>query len=303
MLEILLLVAGIALMVFCAERVITLSVRIADALQVPPLLIGVLIISMATSFPEITNSVTSSMMGHGDINAGDTLGSSLTQITIIVALAVLLCGQIIGKRIDILLLGGCTVLATMLAVLCMEDGFISRSNAIFLILSYFILLFVSQKYTVREYFVQKLGRRYTKDIGKLFVCLAGVVVGAFAVVNSVIALSKAMGIPEYTMAFFIVGIGTSLPEISVEIAAIRRRRHSIAVGNILGSNLTDTTLSLGLGPLIAPNIINKELATATGLYVVLVTIIVVGLFALRQKIDRKMAVFLLLLYFASFLII
>jgi cation:H+ antiporter len=287
MLEILALAVGMGLMGFCAERVIVLSVRIADALQIPPLIIGVVLISMATSLPEITNSVASSVMGHGDINAGNALGSALTQITLIAALAVVTGGTIRGKRSDIMLLGGCTILATMLGVLAMEDGYISQLNATFLILSYLILIFIAQKYTVKEYFVQKLGTKHLRDIGLLFLFVGGVILGAFTVINSVIALSIGLGLPEYILAFFTVGIGTSLPELSIEITAIRRRRPSIAIGDMLGSNLTDTTLSLGLGPLLVPNVVSRNLVTITGMYVVVVTALVVWLFALREKIDKN----------------
>ncbi len=307
--EIALLLAGLLLLAFSSDKTVDVAARLAATANIPPLLIGIIVLSVGTSLPEISSSLVSTVGGHPEINVGDIFGSALSQITLIFGLAVIIGGKVAAGRRDVLLLGGCAIMGAMLALFVVESGEITFTNALFLIVSYFVLIFISNKYTVKDY-AAPVGVEAKKfwpwkdrfiAFGKLALFLLGVVVGAVLVVDSTVAVSTELGIDTYLISFFVIAIGTSLPELFVAVAAIRRGQDELAMGNILGSNITDTTLALAAGPLIAPSVLpDVGLAVATGTYMVFASILVVMLFAWRKKIDRLAAIVLIGLYLASY---
>jgi len=186
------------------------------------------------------------------------------------------------------------------------DGELSRLDAATLIVAYALLLFISTRFSVREVKTTKIDIYCTvtnvkKCLAMLLLAATGVAVGAAMVVNSVVALSQGIGLPEYFISFFIVGIGTSLPELSVELAAIRKRQYGVMMGDLMGSNITDATLALGIGPLLFPTKVSAGFIFPLAFYVVAASVAVVVLFAWRRKIDRKAALVLMAIYLLSFL--
>jgi cation:H+ antiporter len=310
LIEIGIFIFGLWLLAFSSDKSIDVAARLAATANIPPLLIGIVVLSMGTSLPEISNSIISTLSGHPDMNVGDTYGSALSQITLIMGLSVLLGGAIHEGRRDVLLLGGCAIMGAMLALFVVESGDISRLDAVFLIISYLILIFISNKYTVKEYAhpegVEAKKFWPWKDrilgAGKLLLFMGGVVAGALLVVNSAVSISEEFGVPSYLISFFAVAIGTSLPELFVCVSALRKGQGELAIGNILGSNITDTTLALAAGPLLVPSAIPyAEIAIGTGQYMVVASILAVSLFVWRAKLDRKAAIVLIVMYFASYL--
>jgi len=303
------LLLGIGLLLFSSDKTIEFTQKLAKIIGIPPLLIGIIILAMGTSLPEIMTSITSSAAGHGDINVGDVLGSCLSQITLILGLSVLLGGEVRGARKDVMLLGGCAILAAILAVFVAEKGFITRTNAIFLIGSYFIFLFISERYTRKRYFVPPENVSHDRKellqlLFKILIGLLFVLGSSWVVVNSIVEISVMIGIPEYFVSFFGLALGTSLPELAICLAAIRKKNFELVIGNILGSNMTDATLALGSGPLIAPNFLQEgAFVLTTGIYMVFASAIVVGLFAFRRKIDKKAGLALIALYILSYLFV
>lgn len=309
-LEVGLLISGLVVLAFASDKTIDIASRLAATANIPPLLIGIVVLSMGTSLPEISNSLVSTISGHPEINVGNIFGSSLSQITLIFGLAVLIAGPMVLGRRDVLLLGGCAIMGAMLSLFAVESGEITLINAVFLIASYFILIFISNKYSVKRYVApegveaKKFWPRKERIIGfgKLLFFLIGIGAGATIVVESTVTISYALGIPSYLVSFFGIAIGTSLPELFVAVSALKKGQDELAVGNIMGSNITDSTLALAVGPLVAPSILPEAgLAIATGIYLVFSSMVVVALFAWRRKLDRFAAMVLLGLYAASYL--
>jgi cation:H+ antiporter len=131
----------------------------------------------------------------------------------------------------------------------------------------------------------------------------GVAAGAYTVVQSVIALSAVLSVPEYFVSFFIVAFGTSLPEIVVDLTAIRKKQYGIAIGDAIGSSIIDAGFSIGVGTLFFPGNVTASLAERTGLYALMCSIGVVMMLALRQKHDRKSGLLFIMLYALAYLAI
>ncbi len=309
LLDIARLISGLSLIAYSSSKTVEYSTQIATALRIPAIIIGLFIVALGTDLPEIANSVYSSYTGHGDINVGNILGSCLTQITLSLGLVAILGGTVIAKRKNIIVLGGCAVAATLLAILMVLDGMLTQLDGAILIMGYAALLFISNKYTVREIGGAQTAQIYgtrtnlLKTAFMLLLSLVGVTFGAVVIVDAVIQLSGNFGIPEYFVSFFAIGIGTSLPELSVSLAAIRKRKFGIIVGNIMGSNIVDATLALGIGPLLFPTLISSELILPLAIFVVFASSVTVALFAWKEKIDKRLALILLILYLVSYLFI
>lgn len=308
MIEILAFIAGIALVLYCSPKVVTASSNLARTLGVAPIFIAIAILSIGTSLPEISNSIFSSIAGHGDINVADTISSCIAQITLVFGLCVFLSGKILkGRRKDLILLGGWLIVATIMGVSIIDKGEISRIDGFFLVISFFVLLFIVRK-RAKKYLIPKDIDHAFKSKKKLYkknfiINFAGVIIGSFVIVNSIIVISSKSGIPEFILTFLFWGFCTSLPEFIICLAALRRKEYQIVVGTLFGSNITELTLSLGLGPIIRPNILTKALVTSTGSYLVLITFLVVILFILREKIDKKTSLLFIALYFFSYYVL
>lgn len=303
------LIIGIVIMAYSSEKAVGHSVKIASALKVSPLVIGLILVSVGTDLPEIVNSITSSAIGHGDINVGDSLGSALTQITLVMGLIPFLAGDLKVKKREVLVIGGCTVLALILTVSMAEKGYFTRINALFLMASWIVLVLLAR--TVmrnndngeREGILLGANGRLRQSLHDWVIAIlgfAGVAVGSYMVVQSVILLSASFSISEYLVSFFIVAIGTSLPELVVTVTALRKKEYQLSIGNIIGSCLFDASFSVGIGLFFFPQVISGALATSTGLYAIFGSIFVILVLALNGKVDKKSGALFILVYLLSY---
>jgi len=292
---------------FCSDKAVKHSVSIASALGVSPLIIGLSIVSLGTDSPEIVNSIVSSAVGHGDLNVGDSFGSILAQISLCLGLYALLSKKLIKvKRNEIMVIGACEVLALITSVSMVEKGYISRFNALSLVASWPIFMLIIRKVTEKEH-VESVAVNTNQKMRYHFIIailgFIGVAAGSFVVVNSVITLSAGLHIPEYLISFFVVAIGTSLPELAVELTAIRKNQYEVAIGDAIGSCIIDAGFSIGIGPLFFPITVSGGLAETTGLYAMLVSTIVLTTLALREKLDKKAGVLFITLYLLSYILL
>jgi cation:H+ antiporter len=294
------LLAGIAILAYSSDKAVEHSISIASRLGVSPLLIGLVIVSIGTDLPEISNAVISWGIGHGNISVGDCFGSIVAQITLVVGLLALVGGTFEVKRDEIIVIGACELLAIIAAVSIVEKGYISRMNAIFLVASWPLLMLIVKSIMKKDYPKKPTDRALRHHIAITIIGYAGVAVGAYIVINSVIALSELLNIHEYLISFFIVAIGTSLPELAVDLTAIRKKQYEIAIGDAIGSCLVDASLSIGIGPLFFPGSLSGRLAETTGLYALLASIIVILVLAMRKRLDRKAGILFLIVYGLSY---
>ena len=300
------LIAGLALLAYCGDKAVENSAIIALQLGIPSLMIGLLLVSLGTDLPEIINSIVASALNHGDINIGDSLGSVLAQITLVLGLLPLLAGTFKVKRNEVVIMGVCEVLALMLAVSIAEKGTISQINGLFLVVSWPIFMLLIRNSTIKkankkeEQAPPPANKSRFHHFGIAVLGFTGVAIGSFIVIESVIMLSSVFHISEYIISFFVVAIGTSLPELVVDLTALRRKQYELAIGDIMGSCIIDACFSIGIGPLIFPVEVTGNLVMVTGLYAIFVSATVIMTLTLREKVDRKTGVFFIFLYLLSY---
>jgi cation:H+ antiporter len=303
---ILVLIIGLALLIFSSEKAVKHSVKIASALGASPLVIGLVLVSLGTDLPEVANSVIASTLGHGDINVGDSLGSILAQITLVLGLLPFLVGTFKVKRKEVGVIGACGVLALIIAVSIAEKGYITRMNALLLLASWFIFMLIVRNVTKKEstekkHMAPSTDRRYFYHFRKAGLGFMGIAIGAYVVIQSVIALSAVFHISEFLVSFFVIAIGTSLPELVVDLTAVHNKQYGLAIGDVIGSCIFDACVSIGIGPLIFPITVSGQLATITGSYAIVGSVVVVITLALREKVDRISGALFIFLYLLSYL--
>jgi len=305
------LIAGIALMTYSSDKAVEHSIIIASAMRISPFLIGLVLVSIGTDFPEIVNSIISCAVGHADIELGDSLGSVLTQMTLVVGLLPFLAGKFRVKRREVLVIGAAEVLALILAVSIAEKGYFTRVNALFLVASWPVFILLVRSVTAKDSKEEEQVRGHSnerpphhlRDWVIAILGFMGVAVGAYAVVQSVIKLSAVFQISEYFISFFVVAIGTSLPELVVDLMALRKKQYELAIGDAIGSCLVDASVSVGIGQFFFPQAVSGETAMITGLYTIFGSIIVISTLALREKVDRKAGAIFILVYFLSYILL
>lgn len=296
-------ILGITVLIFSSDRAVKHSIRIATMLGISPFIVGLVLVSIGTDFPEIANSVVSSALGHGDINAGDSFGSVLTQLTFVFGIMSLLNTGFEIKRKVIIVSGICLILSLILSVSIAQQGYISRLNALIMIATWPVLILITKRLTkkdVKKKFVYQYKQNFRKDLIIAILGFVGVGIGSYMLIQSIIKLSTVFEVSEYLISFFIVSIGTSLPELIVDLTAIRRKEFELAVGDIMGSCIIDATVSIGIGNLFFPNFISGRLAMITGLYAIFASIIVMTILALRKKLDRRVGILFIFIYLFSF---
>jgi len=293
-------IVGMAILAYSSKKAVEHTVSIASNLNISPLLIGLVVVSVGTDIPEIFNSIMSSAIGHGDINVGDSFGSILAQITLVIGLAAIIGGTFKVKREEIVVIGACELLALIAAISMVEKGYISRMNAVFLVASWPLLMIIIRNVLKKDYAVQPSDRKLRRHVIVAVAGYGGVMLGAYIVINAVITMANLLSVPEYFISFFAVAIGTSLPELAVDLTAVLKKQYEIAIGDAIGSCIVDAGLSIGIGPLIFPVAVSGRLAETTGLYALLVSAVVILTLAVRRKVDRKAGIFFIVLYGLSY---
>ncbi|NNC91714.1 MAG: sodium:calcium antiporter, partial [Acidimicrobiia bacterium] len=256
-----------------------------------------------TDLPEIANSIIASVSDHGDLNVGDSVGSTITQVTLVLGLLPFFVrgGFTVGRSRVLL---PSLIIAGQLAVVAflLRDGQFSRIDGAVL-----ISLWVGGSFLLwrkgpvpSEPTISVPSRRKSYHAAATLLALAIVGGGATVAVIGFIELSELMGVPEFIIAFFGTAVGTSLPELVVSVTALRRGERDLAIGDVLGASLADSSLSVGIGPLIAPTAISSDLAVASALGGVGALLIIAALMSRFERHTVWTGLALLVLYAAFF---
>lgn len=251
------LVIGLALLAWSADVFVDGSAALARRLGVPALLVGMIVIGFGTSLPEMLVSVISAIEGSPSMALGNAYGSDTANIGLIIGICAIIAPLAVAKstsRREMPILMFATVASGFLII----DGSISRKDA----LAMLALFVVSMAVNIRGSRAEKSDDSITHESpsemsdGRMAMMTVGglAVLGVSSrmLVVSAIGLAKALGVPDLIVGLTVVAIGTSLPELASAIAAVRKREHDLAVGNIIGSNLFNTLCVVGLACAIAP---------------------------------------------------
>lgn len=305
-LYLLLLVAGLAAALAASELAISYTRALAAGLGAPPFVVGVVLVAVGTDLPEIANSVASHLQDEGDVNVGDSIGSTLTQYTFVLGLFPLVAGTLVISRRQVGLVTLLTVGGLGITALFVVDGNLNRPEGLVLIGAWALATVATTKLLGSEAKDDAPAVRHDGKVTQVLVTLGalGIVgAGAGVAVYSLVRLAEGIGVPEFLLAFFGASVGTSLPEILVDVTALRSGAPGIALGDALGSSLVDSTLSIGAGPAVAPADVTTRLALVGSLYTLVAIAAAGAVLAARRRHDRLSAAVLFGLYALSYAIL
>jgi cation:H+ antiporter len=261
-LDILIFIVSMGALIYGADFIIEQSEKIALHFDISPFVIGATLIALGTSLPEMAVSMSASMKGSGDIAVANVIGSTIFNISLVLGAVFLVSKSIQPKRDLFAKDSSWSLFPILIFILMGIDGELSRLDGVlFLMLMGAYLLFLIQSNQVEEFdddlAKEKFG--WGKTLGLLLIGFVFVVGGADFAIDSAGNIAREFGISEWIIGLFLVAFGTSLPELVVSIQAARNNNADMAIGAIIGSNVANFTMVLGLSSIVNP--LNVDLHT------------------------------------------
>jgi len=300
MFDYVLLLAGLVLLLAGGDWLVRGSVGLAEKLNVPPLIIGLTIVSFGTSAPELFVSVNSALSGADGIAIGNIVGSNIANVLMVLGIPAMFwamkCDEKgIGRSI-LVMIG-----VSVLFIGMMQKGTLTRFDG--LVLISILLLFLFEQFrgarkarkSTEEKFdyhdeVDNIPSTYRKIFIALTIGFILLPIGAELTVNSAVLIAKYWGVAHEVIGLTVVAIGTSLPELATTVMAMRRGNSSIALGNIVGSNIFNIALIMGVTTIITPITVTQHIF-GFDVWVMLATSILLGVFAfLKLNVSRGVGI-------------
>jgi cation:H+ antiporter len=297
-------VIAMGVLIWGADLLIDQSERIALKFNIPEFIIGATLIALGTSLPEMAASIAASVSNKPDIAIANVIGSNILNITLVLAAVFLIATKINPSR-DFFAKDSIWALVPVLVfILMILDGMITRFDASLLLLlmgAYLVFLLQDAKNIPEEDFEDlDIGTfSWTKSIPILLGGFVLVIVGAHFTVESASDIAKSFGISEWIIGIIMVSLGTSLPELVVSISAAVKGKVDLAIGNIIGSNMANTTVVLGAAALTKPMSIDAPAYIFDIATMIVATLILV--FITANKLYNKSAGISLIILLGLFL--
>lgn len=303
--NILLLIVGFVLLIKGADIFVDGASSTALNLKIPKMVIALTIVAFGTSAPELAVSIKAIASGSSEIVLGNVVGSNILNILLILGISSLFSSigvkdNTVKKEIPLTILFSC-----LLMILAFDNMFnknivnvISRTDGIVILL--FFTIFIYYLFSV-----MKKGKKedeeeapydMLKSIIFIIIGLVGIVLGSNFVVDNAVLIAKALNVSEKMIALTIVALGTSLPELVTSIQAARKGENDIAIGNVIGSNIFNIGMVIGI-----PSFLINSITVGTFNYIDMVTMIMSALILFiltfkKRKIDRNEGIFMLIIF-------
>ena len=257
MLSFVMLVVGFALLVWGADKFVAGASALARRLGVSPLLVGLTIVAFGTSAPELAVSVTAAIQGANEIAVGNVVGSNIFNLLVVAGLSAVVCPLIMDRTLMRRDWPFSLLAAVILCAMIAPDLTISRLEGVILLLVFAVTLYVQIRAALRS----RTTLEGEEDevlmpplmIGvNILLGLACIIAGGQLAVNGATGIARMFGLSETLIGLTIVAIGTSLPELVTSLVAARQGQNEIAMGNVIGSNIFNILLILGVSSVITP---------------------------------------------------
>jgi len=259
------IVVGLVLLVWSADRFVDGAVGVAQFFGMSTFLIGMVIVGFGTSAPEMVVSILSALNDTPQLALGNAYGSNIANIALILGVTALIIPVVVQKQAmsrDIPIL----IAMTALTVILLMDGNVSRMDGIIVLASFVAIMTFNILSELRQKHKRKKSADKNEELESesnekvsivkssllLLVGLVLLIVSSRMLVWGAVNVAQALGVSDLLIGLTIVAVGTSLPELASSIAAARRGENDLAVGNVIGSNIFNTLVVVGLASVIAP---------------------------------------------------
>lgn len=308
MLSFIMLVFGFVLLVWGADKFVAGASALARRLGVSPLLVGLTIVAFGTSAPELAVSLTAALQGANEIAVGNVVGSNIFNMLMVAGLSAVVCPLVMDRTLLRRDWPISLAAAVLLLVFIAPDLTISRIEGVILLAAFAVVLGTQIRAALKN--------RDTLEVEEdevamppimigvnIVLGLACIIIGGQLAVNGATGIARMFGLSETLIGLTIVAIGTSLPELVTSLVAARKGQNEIAMGNVIGSNIFNLLLILGVSATITP--IPVQATSIIDALVLIGISIVFYLPARRGKLGRAPGVVMALTYvvYTAYLII
>lgn len=312
------IVVGVVLVLWGADRLTEGAVSVAERLRVPQIVIGLTIVALGTSMPELCVSLVSALKGTPDLAVGNVVGSNIFNALLIVGVAALVAPMTILRSTVFKDVPCALVASVVLLMMCQNDWVITRLDGA--ILFVFFLVFMrltikgatsaqpaqgetTQGQTAQEAAADEASAKQPMKgwLAGLWmvVGLAALIGGSNLFVGGATEVARALNVSDAVIGLTIVAGGTSLPELATSVVAAKKGNSGIAIGNVLGSNVLNILFILGLTGMISP--MHIEGITNVDLYMMLVSTIMIWFFSFTKYTIERWEGAVLVLTFGGYM--
>lgn len=301
-LNLLLIVVGVVLVLWGADRLTDGAVAIAQRLKIPEIVIGLTIVAVGTSAPEFCVSLVSALNGTPDLAVGNVVGSNIFNAMLIVGVAAMVAPMtILGSTVKKDIPFACFASALLMGMV-LYDGDISRLDAAILFCGFLVFMYITLKGAKGSHATEQQAagkKNYTLVASLLFIVLglACLIIGSNVFVEGATLVAESLGVSEAVIGLTIVAGGTSLPELATSVVSARKGQSGIAIGNVLGSNVFNILLILGGAGLICP--MHVEGITFIDMLMMVASMVLLWLFSYtKYTVERWEGALLTILFLA-----
>lgn len=313
LLSILLIIIGFVLLIVGADLLVDGASGIAKKFHIPEIIIGLTIVSIGTSMPELFVSITSALEGHSDMAIGNVIGSNLSNLLLILGLSTMIKPVVFQKETRLYEIPMCLASTLILMLFCNTNAKISRGESVVLLVLFcmfiaytiFMAKKESQKNIVEIDVKEEKKNSTLKDIVFIILGIVGLKIGGDLAIDNAVVVANYFNLSEKLISLTILAIGTSLPELVTSVTAAVKGNSDIAIGNIIGSNIFNVLLIIGVSSMIHP--ITYNLSYNFDISILVISTIILAIFPFippKDKMSRANGViyFLMYLMYLGFLI-
>lgn len=304
------ILVGVVLVLWGADRLTEGAVSVAERLRVPQIVIGLTIVALGTSMPELCVSVVSALKGTPDLAVGNIVGSNIFNALLIVGVAALVAPMTILRSTVFKDVPCALVASVVLLMMCQNDWVITRLDGAILFVFFLVFMRLTIKGATSAQPAPQAAEEKEASAGKqpmkgwlaglwMVVGLAALIGGSNLFVGGATEVARALNVSDAVIGLTIVAGGTSLPELATSVVAAKKGNSGIAIGNVLGSNVLNILFILGLTGMISP--MHIEGITNVDLYMMLVSTIMIWFFSFTKYTIERWEGAVLVLTFGGYM--
>ena len=297
----------IGFLIASADLLVDGSSGIAKKFHIPEIIIGLTIVSIGTSMPELFVSITSALEGHSDMSLGNIIGSNLSNLLLILGLSAIIKHVVFQKETRLYEIPMCLLFTITFMIFCNTKDGISRIEGIVLLLlfcvflGYTIFMGIKESKTnlEKDDAKEEKNNSIVKNIILVILGVIGLKVGGDLTVDNAVNVANYFNISEKIISLTILAVGTSLPELVTSVTAAIKGNSDIAIGNIIGSNIFNILLILGVASIIKP--ITYNVTYNFDISILIVATVILALFPFippKDKMSRANGIIYFLMYIA-----
>lgn len=296
MMKYVILLVGFVMLIKGADIFVDGSSNIAKRFGIPSIIVGLTIVAMGTSAPELSVSVQSALAGMNDISIGNVVGSNIFNLLVVLGVSSIIGKLKITDYKNVIMM----LLSSLIILLCSFNGQLTRPEGIILLLIFAGYIFNLVLKAIKDNNKTEENENVKPLFTTIISCIIGlgaIVWGGDLVVESASAIAQQLGMSQNLIGLTIVAIGTSLPELVTSVVATKKGELDIATGNVIGSNIFNLLLIIGASVAINPMVVST-VAIIDIIFTVAVVILFIILTGKNESLDKVKGIPLILIYVA-----